>query len=455
MRTQIISPILSIMAVVVAFGSVPTATAEEPDEPAAAVTVTVTAANPPPSTGLMTTDMLSRSSRVGSAVDQIGPALVAPDRGSSFGAPGPLAGWADYSFNELLRAALADQNDKTLSELSLEETLIRQIILQEGDFSDDEVGSLDPAVIDALLTATATEVTAEADQQSVMANPVPGARLFDSFGFPRSNGRRHRGIDIFAPAGSPVVAAVAGVVVQVRGPGARPEGRLGGRTVTIRGTDGNFHYYAHNSVNHVAEGDTVAQGEIIALVGNTGNARTTPPHLHYGISVGGTSFSEARAINPFPLLMAAANGQPLPPVETLMADAAAAPPLPITDVMEELLSGSTTTTVATIPTTSAVADATSTTASTTTIPPTTTVPTTVPTTSSQPTTTSAPSASTSSSTSSSTTTSSAVATSTTVPPSTDVSTSTTTTTTHPGSRPSAPPGRAVGQQDRDDAPPAG
>ena len=52
---------------------------------------------------------------------------------------------------------------------------------------------------------------------------------------------------------------------------------LGGLTVWLRGTSGVTYYYAHNAENLVVEGQEVAQGQMIARVGRTGNAATTPP----------------------------------------------------------------------------------------------------------------------------------------------------------------------------------
>jgi murein DD-endopeptidase MepM/ murein hydrolase activator NlpD len=226
--------------------------------------------------------------------------------GDGDGRYGDPASWEDLSFNDLLAAAQA--------EAWLDELLLRESweMVEEGLLDADDVGWLSADETADLGSAPPAGVAAAGE--GAVAIPIRGARLVDSFGFPRSGGRTHRGIDIFAPEGTPIGAAAAGVVIQVRGPGARPEGALGGRTVTIAGDDGRFYYYAHNSENLVAEGTVVRAGETIALVGRTGNARTTPPHLHLGISIGGSGFSEARAVNPYPLLVAAQNGEPPPPV---------------------------------------------------------------------------------------------------------------------------------------------
>jgi len=110
--------------------------------------------------------------------------------------------------------------------------------------------------------------------------PVPGARGINSvFGDPRDAGlRRHEGVDIFAKAGTHVRAAADGVVTRVG------ETALGGRVVWV--TDfprGVRYYYAHLQEQLVRTGTFVRAGDVLGTVGNTGNARTTPPHLHFGI----------------------------------------------------------------------------------------------------------------------------------------------------------------------------
>lgn len=116
----------------------------------------------------------------------------------------------------------------------------------------------------------------------VLAFPVSGHGLRDVgsiFGDPRDAGARsHHGIDIFAPRGTPVVAAASGYVRRVR------ETPRGGRTVWIRDDErGANYYYAHLDSQLVASGQRVSAGDTVGLVGNTGNARTTPPHLHFGV----------------------------------------------------------------------------------------------------------------------------------------------------------------------------
>ncbi len=97
------------------------------------------------------------------------------------------------------------------------------------------------------------------------------------FGAPRTPDRSHHGIDIFARRGTPVVAAAPGVVNRVN------ETPIGGKVVWLRDTFGNSLYYAHLDSQSVSSGMRVDIGDTLGFVGNTGNARTTPPHLHFGV----------------------------------------------------------------------------------------------------------------------------------------------------------------------------
>ncbi|MDX1402669.1 MAG: LysM peptidoglycan-binding domain-containing M23 family metallopeptidase, partial [Kiloniellales bacterium] len=102
-----------------------------------------------------------------------------------------------------------------------------------------------------------------------LAWPVDG-RLSSKYGI--RNGRRHDGIDIAAPSGSPVKAAEGGEVVYA----ARLRGY--GNMILIKHPGDMFTVYAHNSRNLKKKGDKVGQGEVIARVGSTG--RATGPHVH-------------------------------------------------------------------------------------------------------------------------------------------------------------------------------
>lgn len=115
-----------------------------------------------------------------------------------------------------------------------------------------------------------------------LAFPVAGrdSRAVQSFfGADRDGGRRrHHGVDVFAPRGTPVVAAAPGHVTNVG------ETSIGGKVVWVWDAErGQSMYYAHLDRQLVERGRVVAVGDTLGLIGNTGNARNTPPHLHFGI----------------------------------------------------------------------------------------------------------------------------------------------------------------------------
>jgi murein DD-endopeptidase MepM/ murein hydrolase activator NlpD len=124
--------------------------------------------------------------------------------------------------------------------------------------------------------------------------PVEGVKpsqLSNTWGSRRSGGRSHEGIDIFAPRGTPVVSATRGIVTR------KGWNQLGGKTVSILGPAGWHHYYAHlDEWDAPAIGDWVEAGTVLGYVGDTGNAKGTPTHLHYGI------YESGGARNPYPLL---------------------------------------------------------------------------------------------------------------------------------------------------------
>lgn len=118
--------------------------------------------------------------------------------------------------------------------------------------------------------------------EPTLAFPVAGrgnGAIQSLFGVARDGGRRaHHGIDIFAPRGTPVIAAADGYVRSTA------PNTLGGNVIWLSDERRRQSlYYAHLDSALVQAGQYVQAGDTIGLVGNTGNARTTPPHLHFGI----------------------------------------------------------------------------------------------------------------------------------------------------------------------------
>ena len=119
-------------------------------------------------------------------------------------------------------------------------------------------------------------------------------RIESLFGVGRdANTRKHEGIDIFGPKLTPVVASADGVVTRVA------ENNLGGLVVMMRPNGKNYTlYYAHLDKQLATEGQQVRTGDTLGLMGNTGNARTTPPHLHFGIYTSGGAIDPLPFVNP-------------------------------------------------------------------------------------------------------------------------------------------------------------
>lgn len=131
----------------------------------------------------------------------------------------------------------------------------------------------------------------ELPTENSLPSPLPEKNLTDTWGAARSQGRSHEGIDIFAERGTPIQSTTQGIVSKVG------ENNLGGRVVVVVGPGGAGHYYAHlEDYADIAPNDWVNQGDIIGYVGDSGNAKGTPPHVHYGIYINGS------AVNPYPLL---------------------------------------------------------------------------------------------------------------------------------------------------------
>ncbi|WP_194777242.1 M23 family metallopeptidase [Pararhodonellum marinum] len=130
-----------------------------------------------------------------------------------------------------------------------------------------------------------------------LAFPLPeksSANIASFYGAPRDGGgRQHEGVDIFAPRGTPALAVGSGRISRVG------NNRLGGKTVSLS-SEGYSFYYAHLDSQLVSFGQEVKLGDTLGWVGNTGNAITTAPHLHFGIYIRGRG-----SLDPLPFLKSA------------------------------------------------------------------------------------------------------------------------------------------------------
>jgi murein DD-endopeptidase MepM/ murein hydrolase activator NlpD len=163
-----------------------------------------------------------------------------------------------------------------------------------------EIGSLirDSARRPSRLPPDWPEETPSRDRGRVtgpLLMPVAGVTwddLRDSYGDPRSGGRSHRGIDIFAPRWTEVIAVTEGTLTDVA------QGGRAGRSLWLVGTDGRSYFYGHLEAwaRGVADGLRVEAGEVVGYVGNSGNAAGLPTHLHFEVRDGD------RTLNPYPVL---------------------------------------------------------------------------------------------------------------------------------------------------------
>lgn len=143
----------------------------------------------------------------------------------------------------------------------------------------------DHITLDQPTAADLIDDTNDAPDQLFDRCPLDGASTFeDSWGWARSGGRSHEGVDMIADRGTPIVAVRDGDVLF-------KQNRLGGNAMWLTAPNGDKFYYAHLDAFE-GESRAVQAGDLIGYVGSSGNAQG--PHLHFETLPGGG------VENPFP-----------------------------------------------------------------------------------------------------------------------------------------------------------
>ena len=192
------------------------------------------------------------------------------------------------------------QRDLDLAETNLivrteinEELASRMADLQESlDVEHDWLAQMEERNIQELARRDSVKAATWAQNRGrkvgfyLLTCPVNGPHNFiDSWGFPRSGGRRHKGVDIMANSGVEVVAPVSGRV-------EHRSNRVGGLSFHLWDDFGNYFYGTHLSA--YGKSGEVKAGEVIGYVGDSGNAAGLP-HLHFEIHAG----RRGNQINPY------------------------------------------------------------------------------------------------------------------------------------------------------------
>jgi SH3-like domain-containing protein len=183
-----------------------------------------------------------------------------------------------------VREPLAEARHVRLRGLGPEESSLEVALPYDGKY----IVRLQPELLIDALYSLRLELNAAVPFPLDAASDAVGS----FFGDPRDAGaRRHEGIDIFAPRNTPVLAVAAGRASA----GTTPRG---GNVVWLR-TPGRSYYYAHLEKAAFTGTRSVEAGQVIGFVGNSGNAQTTPTHLHFGVYRRGYG-----AMDPLPRLAA-------------------------------------------------------------------------------------------------------------------------------------------------------
>jgi murein DD-endopeptidase MepM/ murein hydrolase activator NlpD len=263
----------------------------------------------PTAAGTWALRVLTRSGSVGAALHQIALRRHLPsrriDQAEAAARASILTSDEQRQHATILTGAAQAATDLEEERARLDAALAaaaEEVDVARAELEDARRVAAEQAAVQAALTAAQQAAergligrqTVQADTPAawppVMACPLGLPNGFSSsWGAPRSGGRQHRGVDMFAARGTPVVAAGEGIVRVGRN-------GLGGLTVDLYDVAGNRYYYAHLDSVQVGDGQSVEAGQVLGGAGTSGNAVGTPPHLHWQVHPGGGG-----PVDPFPL----------------------------------------------------------------------------------------------------------------------------------------------------------
>ena len=213
--------------------------------------------------------------------------------------PQLLAADTPAAINPPQQSAAPTANSNTVSAADASHPWLSPAIPMDAANSPSPQSTAATAVTPVIAAPTSTK-----SPSSPLLIPVVGikaSQLADTYTDARCNGRIHDGIDIMAPRGTKVNAADDGKVVKLF------SSNQGGLTVyELDPTEKFIYYYAHldSYAPGLVEGKQLRRGDLIGLVGSSGNASEEAPHLHFEVSVLGPEklWWKSTAINPYPLL---------------------------------------------------------------------------------------------------------------------------------------------------------
>jgi murein DD-endopeptidase MepM/ murein hydrolase activator NlpD len=227
-------------------------------------------------------------------IDDIAPSAVSDDPN-------------DVAVGKVLLGSVLQEDDKALQQYLAARQSTGAVLADMADqlvAKRAELAAVKGALIDARRANVAARINLQffsAGSEIVIQGfvfPVGTPNNFgDSFGAPRMVGTEyshaHQGTDIMAPRGTPILACERGIIARIG------TDVLGGNKLYLKGESGTYYYYAHleRYADSLANGQVVDAGQVLGYVGDTGNAKGGPTHLHFEIHPDG-----GRAVNPYALL---------------------------------------------------------------------------------------------------------------------------------------------------------